>query len=53
MPGAVRALLRAVGIRALLAREWWQSGVTYRGLSRVRVKNYMRDRKGVIYPRRG
>jgi len=33
MPVSLHALLRAVGIRVMVAREWWHSGVTYNPLS--------------------
>lgn len=33
MAVSLHALLRAVGIRVMLAREWWQSGVTYNPLA--------------------
>ena len=33
MPISLHALLRAVGIRVMVAREWWHSGVTYNPLS--------------------
>ena len=33
MPVSLHALLRAVGIRVMLTREWWQSGVTYNPLA--------------------
>jgi hypothetical protein len=33
MAVSLRSLLRPLAIRAMLAREWWQSGVTYNPLS--------------------
>ena len=33
MPVSLRAVIRPLAIRAMLAREWWQSGVTYNPLS--------------------
>jgi hypothetical protein len=33
VPSFLRTLIRPVAIRAILAREWWQSGVTYNPLS--------------------
>src|SRR5262249_43761704 len=33
MPVSLHAMLRAVGIRVMVAREWWHSGVTYNPLS--------------------
>lgn len=33
MPSSLHAMLRAIGIRVMVAREWWHSGVTYNPLS--------------------
>jgi cytochrome P450 len=33
MPVSFHALLRAIGLRVMLAREWWHSGVTYNPLA--------------------
>ncbi|MBI3326071.1 MAG: cytochrome P450, partial [Nitrospinae bacterium] len=33
MPVSVQTLIRPIAIRAMLAKEWWQSGVTYKPLS--------------------
>ncbi|GIX46396.1 MAG: cytochrome P450 [Candidatus Tectimicrobiota bacterium] len=41
MTGAIRKVLAPLAVRALLLREWWQSGVTYYPLSpRVRRDPY-------------
>ena len=41
MPSLLRTLVRPLAVRAMLAREWWQSGVTYYPLSpRVYLNPY-------------
>src|SRR5215471_7671539 len=39
MPVSLHAMLRAIGIRVMVAREWWQSGVTYNPLAPRTYKN--------------
>ena len=39
MPVSLHALLRAVGIRVMVAREWWHSGVTYNPLAPQTYRN--------------
>src|SRR5712692_5454536 len=39
MPISLHAMLRAVGIRVMVAREWWHSGVTYNPLSPQTYRN--------------
>jgi len=39
MPVSLHALLRTVGIRVMVTREWWQSGVTYNPLSPQTYRN--------------
>jgi len=39
MPVSLHTLLRAVGIRVMVAREWWHSGVTYNPLAPQTYRN--------------
>jgi cytochrome P450 len=39
MPVSLQALIRSMAVRLMLAREWWQSGVTYYPLSPRVYKN--------------